>query len=942
MSPEEFISKWAGVTLTERAAAQSHFIDLCQMLGVPTPTDADHHGEWYTFEKNTDKEGGRKGFADVWYQNHFAWEYKRPHGDLEKALIQIRQYSGALGNPPLLVVSDIQRIRIVPQFTGYVTTPQEIMLDDLRDSRVRDRLRALWKNPDALKPTLTREGVTLEAAEQFGKIADRLQVQDKGDPHIIAHFLIRVLFCLFSEDIGLLPPKHFTQMMERFRGTPEGFDRRVKNIFATMATGGFDGNDAIRYFNGDLFTRAAEEVVRLHPDDLDLLWHATAHDWSNVAPSIFGTLFERGLDPAKRSQIGAHYTSEADIMDVVQPVVLAPLRRQWDEARAALDDFAAKGRAASDPARRVLGQMQEAIRTTTVLDPACGSGNFLYVTLRLLHDLEFELITWAARYADQGVTLMFPLVSPQQLFGIEINPYAAELARAVIWIGHLQWMLEHGYDVGDPVLQRLENIRCADALLDLADPAAPRRTPWPATTCIVSNPPFLGGNKVRAELGDAYVGTLWREYGASVGAFADLVCYFVERARQQMAEGHVQRVGLITTNSIRGGVNRQVIENVKRTTTPTGQRADLFMAWADRPWILEGAAVRISMLGFDANADEARMLDGHAVAAINADLTSTIDLTQARRLAENAGIGFMGVKKDAPFDLDDATAQTMLAAKGNPNGRPNSDVVKPWMNALDITRRPRNMWIIDFGVDMQMEEAAMYEKPFEYAKTHIQPVRAKNNRERYKVYWWLHAEARPGMRRAIAPFSRYIATPCVSKHRIFVWLDAAIVPDHALIAFARDDDYTFGVLHSHAHEIWALRLGTSLEDRPRYTPTTTFETFPFPRPDAAQREAIAEAARRLVAQRDQWLNPPEASEAELKKRTLTNLYNQRPQWLLNAHAALDHAVYAAYGWPEDISDDDMLARLLAENLRRSAAGVATTTAAEAGDEDEGDGEDESE
>ncbi len=931
MTPEAFIEKWGNVTLTERAAAQSHFLDLCDLLGVPKPTDADPHGEFYTFEKTTDKDDGRRGFADVWYLGHFAWEYKRPNGDLEKALIQIRKYSGALGNPPLLVVSDIQHIRIVPQFTGYVTTPRDYAITDLLDARKREELRALWKNPDLLKPTQTREGVTLEAARQFAQIADRLQNKDKIDPHITAHFLIRILFCLFSENIGLLPPKHFTRMVEAFRSTPEGFIRRVADIFNKMASGGFDGNVEIRHFNGDLFTHASEQLVRLHPDDLSILWHATAHDWSSVAPSIFGTLFERGLDPTKRSQIGAHYTSEADIMDVVQPVVIAPLRRQWEERRAELDALAAKGRAAGDRAHSLIRQMQYDISTTTVLDPACGSGNFLYVTLHLLHELEFEVITWCAQH---GLPLPFVTVGPQQLYGIEINPYAAELARAVIWIGHLQWMLEHGYEAGNPVLQRLDNIQCADALLDLTDPAAPRRTPWPATTCIVSNPPFLGGNKVRAELGDAYVEALWREYGESVGAFADLVCYFVERARAQLADGNVQRVGLITTNSIRGGVNRQVIENIKRTTLPDGKRADLFMAWADRPWILEGAAVRISMLGFDADQEQPRKLDGHTVAAINPDLTSTVDLTQARRLAENVSIAFEGTKKDAPFDIDNATAQAMLASKGNPNGRPNRDVVKPWMNGSDIVRRPRNMWIIDFGVDMPMDDAAMYEMPFEYVKQNCYPVRQKSRDRAYREIWWRHARPRPEMRRAIAPLKRYILTPRVAKHRIFIWVDAGVIPDSATVAFARDDDYTFGVLHSHAHELWALRLGTSLEDRPRYTPTTTFETFPFPQPSEAQREAVAEAARRLVAQRDAWLNPPDASEAELKKRTLTNLYNQRPQWLLNAHAALDRAVYAAYGWPETISDDEILQRLLAENLRRSAAGPVERVAGDNARDDE--------
>ncbi|MBA3825203.1 MAG: class I SAM-dependent DNA methyltransferase [Ktedonobacterales bacterium] len=912
MTPEEFINKWSAISLTERAAAQSHFIDLCAVLGVQTPTDADQTGEFYTFEKLTDKDTGHRGFADVWYQNRFAWEYKKQRANLDDALTQLRQYAGALGNPPLLVVCDMARIRIVPQFTGYVTTPIEFTTADLLQAPVREQLRQLWLNPEALKPTQTREGVTLEAAKQFTQIAESMRARNAATPHDVAHFLIRILFCLFAESIGLLPQRHFTGMLERFRGGPTNVKDRIAGIFAAMAEGKWDGNEKLRYFNGDLFTAAAEEVIYLYPNEIGFLWNATDKNWSSVAPSIFGTLFERGLDPAKRAQIGAHYTSEADILAIVEPVVLAPLRRQWSEDRARLDALAQKGRAGSKEAEALLGAAQERVRAMTVLDPACGSGNFLYVTLRLLHELEFEVITWRVQYTGQRA---FPTVGPQQLHGIEINPYAAELARAVIWIGHLQWMLEHGYDTGEPVLQRLENIVCADALMTEDHTA---RKHWPQAKCIVSNPPFLGGNKVRAELGDAYVESLWRAYDGSVGAFADLVCYFVEHARSQVQTGATERVGLITTNSIRGGVNRQVIDSIKGTILPNGKQEDLFMAWADRPWILDGAAVRISMLGFDDGQEPSRTLDGQTVGAINPDLTSAVDLTKARRLAENAGIGFMGIKKDAPFDIDEVTAQKMIAAKGNPNGRPNSDVVKSWMNALDITRRLRKMWIIDFN-DMSMSEAALYEAPFEHIKQVVQPIRVNNNRQRYKDYWWQFAEARPGMRRALAPYQRYIATPTVAKHRLFVWLDKQIIPDHQLIAFARDDDYTFGVLHSQAHELWALRLGTSLEDRPRYTPTTTFETFPFPHADAAQKAAIGEAARRLVAQRDAWLNPPDADEAELKRRTLTNLYNARPQWLANAHAALDRAVYAAYGWQPDISDDAILRELLAENLRRSGA-----------------------
>jgi type II restriction/modification system DNA methylase subunit YeeA len=918
LSVEEFIARYETTTLNERAAAQSHFLDLCELLEVPKPTQVDPHGDYYRFEKLAEKDSGSMGFADVWYQGHFAWEYKGPQKDLDAALAQVRQYAGALGNPWLLVVSDLRRIRVIPQFPNYVTTPVEFSLADLRKGEVREKLRNLWLNPEAWRPTLTRNAVTLEVAGQFATIADRLRASGKADPHRIAHYLIRILFCLFAENIELLPKKHFSTMLERFRSLPTGFTDRLHDIYQAMAIGGYDGNERIKHFNGGLFTNAEQDLIVPHPDDLRDFVTAAGADWSSVAPAIFGTLFERGLDPDKRSQIGAHYTGEDDIRDVVEPVVLAPLRRQWEETRAQLDELASKNRANSPKAQQLRNEMHYAIMQTTVLDPACGSGNFLYVTLRLLHDLEYELLTWEAQHQLQQRA---PAVGPQQLFGIDINPYAAELAQAVIWIGHLQWMIEHGYWPTEPILQKLDNIVCRDALLDRADPAHPLRTAWPATTCIVSNPPFLGGNKVRAELGDSYVETLWHAYDGRVGAFADLVCYFVEQARVHLEARRVERVGLITTNSIRGGVNRQVIERIKAThpdpDDPT-KRADLFMAWADRPWVLEGAAVRISLLGFDDGNEPSRTLDGHLVGTINSDLTSAIDLTQAKRLAENAGIGFEGTKKDAPFDIDSATAHAMLAAKGNPNGRPNSDVVKPWMNGSDIVRRPRDMWIIDFGVDMPMEEAALYEAPFEYTKKLIQPIRAANNRQRYRDYWWLHAEPRPGLRHAIAPLKRYILTPRVSKHRIFVWVDAAVIPDSATVAFARDDDYTFGVLHSHAHEVWSLRMCTWLGvgNDPRYTPTTTFETFPFPRPDGLQREAIAVAARTLVAQRDAWLNPPDADEAELKQRTLTNLYNARPQWLANAHATLDRAVYAAYGWPAEIGDEDLLARLLAENLSR--------------------------
>jgi hypothetical protein len=287
----------------------------------------------------------------------------------------------------------------------------------------------------------------------------------------------------------------------------------------------------------------------------------------------------------------------------------------------------------------------------------------------------------------------------------------------------------------------------------------------------------------------------------------------------------------------------------------------------------------------------------------------------------------MGDTKGGPFDIPGALAREMLAAPINPNGRPNSDVVVPWVNGLDITRRPRGMWIIDFGVDMPLDEAALYEQPFEYIQTHVLPVRSKSKTTR--VEWWLHERPRVDMRQALNGLARFICTPRVATYRLFVWLNGATLPDSATIAFARDDDYFFGVLHSRAHELWSLRMGTWLGkgNDPRYTPTTCFETFPLPwlpgqePKDDPRVQAIAEAARKLNEQRERWLNPEGASEVELKKRTLTNLYNARPAWLVNAHAALDRVVWAAYGWddpdPARVDEDVILARLLQLNLERA-------------------------
>lgn len=385
---------------------------------------------------------------------------------------------------------------------------------------------------------------------------------------------------------------------------------------------------------------------------------------------------------------------------------------------------------------------------------------------------------------------------------------------------------------------------------------------------------------------------------------------------------------------------------------------------SDRDWILDGANVHVSMVGFDDGTETTLTLDGRNVAAINANLSAAADITKAARIASNLNIGFMGDTKGGAFDINEAAALEFLR-KPNAHGVPNSDVVLPWINGLDVTRRARGMWITDFGVATTLQDAARYEAPFEYVDEHVQPERQKNNREAYRTKWWLHVEPRSGMRAKLADLPRFIVTPTVSKHRLFLWTQAPTLPDHQLIVFALADDGSLGLLHSRPHEVWARSQGTQVREREsgfRYTPTTCFETFPFPDPTEGQRAAIAEAARELDRLRTNWLNPPEWTRTEvlefpgsnggpwqryldpatvddrgvgtvryprlvpadeqcakvLKKRTLTNLYNERPMWLQLAHRRLDEAVFAAYGWAPSLSDDDLLAALLALNLQRVA------------------------
>ena len=944
MTPSQFITKWRASELKERSASQEHFIDLCRLLDEPTPAEADPIGDHYCFERGARKDTGGKGWADVWKRHHFAWEYKGKHKNLDAAFNQLRQYALALENPPLLIVSDMARFRVRTNWTNSVSETHEFTLDDLADAATRNILKWAMSEPERLRPGETRQTVTERAATTFAALAQALR-ELGHESHVVAHFVNRLVFCMFAEDVGLLPNNMFTRMLEEAHKRPEEFATMARALFGAMSTGGRVGFEPVAWFNGGLFDD--DTALPLEKTDIDTVLAAAALDWSEIDPSILGTLFERGLDPDKRSQLGAHYTDRDKIMLIVEPVIIRPWLAEWETAKAEIAAVLEKAETAKAPAtrtrrraeaERLLGKFLERLRAFTVLDPACGSGNFLYLALHALKDLEHRVQLEAEAL---GLEREFPTIGPANVKGIEINAYAAELARVSVWIGEIQWMRRNGFNESrDPILKPLDTIECRDAIL-----TPEREEPqWPEADVVIGNPPFLGGKLLLSGLGGEYTAALRKAYKGSLPAFTDLVCYWFHKAADLVVQGKVGRAGLVATNSIRGGSNRTVLDSIVK-------RSVIFDAWSDEPWMVDGASVRVSLVCF--GHEEAGLpvyLNDEESTQIAADLTAgKADLTKAGKLLTNRSVAFVGDQKSGPFDIPGDMAREWLRLPANPNGRPNADVLKPWVNGMAVTRRPAGKWIVDFGDTMSEAEAAFYEIPFAYVQDHVWPMRQKSKVKGIQEVWWQHWRPRPEMWRALKGLSRYISTPRVAKHRLFVWCDARICPDSATIAIARDDDVTFGILHSRFHEVWSLRLGTSLEDRPRYTPTTTFETFPFPKgltPDIPAADyadnphtvAIAEAARRLVELRDRWLNPPEWVEwvdepvsgypkrpvprnedaaKELKKRTLTNLYNARPQWLADAHASLDAAVAAAYGWDADISDDEALRELLGLNLRKS-------------------------
>lgn len=983
MNPNDFIAKWQAVELKERSASQSHFNDLCALLGIEDPITADPKGEKFAFEKGASKTSGGDGWADVWRKDCFAWEYKGKRANLDKAFEQLLQYAIALENPPLLIVSDMDVIRIHTNWTNTVQQVHTLTLQDLKDATNRDKLRNAFLAPETFKPTKTRQLVTEQAAQNFANLAQRLR--ERGhDPQQVAHFVNRLVFCMFAEDVELLPNKMFERMIKAARPKPETFAIHAKALFGAMKGGGLVGFEKVDWFNGGLFDN--DDVLPLDLQDLDDLIRASALDWSDIDPSILGTLFERGLDPAKRSQLGAHYTDRDKIMQIVNPVIVEPLLAEWAEVKTQIEDLIDKTPKATkdkllstsqkaavtralDKAEALHQAFLDRLKAFRVLDPACGSGNFLYIALLELKNIEHRVNLEAEAL---GLPRGFPQIGPEVVLGIELSAYAAELARVSVWIGEIQWMRRNGFEAAkNPILRSLKTIENRDAVLNPDG----TRAEWPKADVVVGNPPFISSREMKNELGDDYASQIRSAYRDTVTASSDFVSFWFAQALEAM-KGSLKRAGLVATDSLPRGDSRFVLDKLVDET-------EIYWAIRSTEWYNKEAAitsrkadtaqVRVCIVCFG-NGTKKKTLDGIEVSKIASDLSIAhqdgFSRKDIKRLDENIGYANQGIipraninekerkalgLEKASFLLDPDTAAKFAKEPLNPNGKSNHEVIKPFVVGEDILEGRGHRYLVDF-TGLNESDASLFQSPFEFLLK-VKPHRAAMKQKEALERWWLPWNNRTNMREGIEKY-RYIGTPRNAKQRVFSWLAAGMIPDCEVVAITLDDDARMGILSSRFHETWTLATCSfyGVGNTPRYSHKSTFETFPFPEgltpnipaadyADDPRAIKIAAAAQRLNELRENWLNPadlvdrvPEvvpgypdrilpkddAAAKELKKRTLTNLYNARPAWLDHAHKALDEAVAEAYGWGDDwraglLTEDEILARLFKLNQERAAA-----------------------
>jgi type I restriction-modification system DNA methylase subunit len=999
---EKFIRRWEGQEGgAERANYAMFLSELCDIIGVPRPhpaqaTTAEND---YVFERAvkliSPDDSTSNGRIDLYKRGCFVLEAKQSRlkggtkalqgslfpDDVDdysprrsrtrqqingsnvmmmNARHQAEAYARALpvehGWPPFILVCDVGReIEVRADFSGqgknYAQFPDRqgfrITIHDLRRKEVRERLRLIWTDPKALDPSLQTAKVTRDIARELAKISRALEEQDYK-PDRVAMFLMRCLFTMFAEDTALLPEKSFKGLLEECEKAPASFVPLVEQLWEAMDKGDFAYaiKQKVRRFNGAFFKK--REVLPLKPEQIAALKSAAGYDWKEVDPSIFGTLLEQALEAKERQSLGAHYTPRAYVERLVVATIIEPLRADWTQALATAERQQSEGR--EKEAFATIETFHKNLCKLRILDPACGTGNFLYVSLELLKRLEGEVLDalFNFRGNQKLAELSDSSVDPHQFLGLELNPRAAGIAELVLWIGYLQWHFrtEGGFPT-EPILRDFKNIEQRDAVLDNSG-TTPRRPEWPEADFIVGNPPFIGGKDIRARLGDAYTEALWAAH-PEMNNSADFVMYWWDHAATLLARkgSPLRRFGFVTTNSITQVFQRRVVERHLTARVPVS----LVHAIPDHPWtkaLPDSAAVRIAMTVAELGKKEGVLEEttheswletdapviqfSRACSRINADLTVGVDITRTRELKANEGLCSPGVKLHGDGFIVSPEKAVELGL-GKREGLEAH--IRDYRNGRDLTAHARGVMVIDlFG--LQADEVRLhFPEVYQHLLQTVKPERDANRDADIKQRWWLFGRTRDEIRPALEGLPRYIATVETTKHRVFQFLDASILPDNKLIAVASDDAFHLGILSSGIHFVWLDRAGGLLEDRPVYVKTSCFDPFPFPNATEAQRRRIRVIAEELDAHRKSVLAD------KTKNLTLTGLYNVREAirqkgvagldekerrvmedglvLILNElHDRLDAAVAEAYGWDTDLPEAEILSRLVALNKARLA------------------------
>lgn len=1012
---QDFIERWNGrVAGAERGTACLYLNELTAALGLDSPDPSNND---YAFERpvrSSVDEGGQPKRIDLYKRDCFILEAKQSRRDGDGRSASVNPFEGRLkaanalatsvdrrwealmrgarkqaqtyvsllpadhATPPFLIVCDVARgFEVWADFTGtgrgYAPFPDRdryrFSHSDLARPEIQARLVAIWTKPGSLDPSREAAQVTREIVDDLVAISRRLE-GDGHHPKDVAQFLMRCIFTMFAADAGLFSksdlvvlikdciqsPRRFTSMMWDFWRC---FDQREK----TERYFGAFGYE-LPHIDSGLFKD--REALPLQVDELRLLLKAAQRQWRDVEPAIFGALLEHALSPEERRRRGAHYTPRRYVETVVEQTVMEPLWTDWHAASSKIE----KAREAGDNARalRLAKRFQSDLCKVRVLDPACGTGNFLYVSLDRMKRLEAEVLETLDQLED-GHGHRSPTIDPRQFFGLDVDPWAVAIAKLMLWIGWLQHHDRTHADPPDPTaLGSQANIFYQDAILawdgapiarsrysaggPIPDWPNLRRPDWPEADFIVGNPPFIGGKDLRARLAEGYADAL-RSVNPQMNASADLVMYWWDRAAEILTTqgARLRRFGFVTTNSITQVFQRRTLDRWL-----TGDPAlSLVHATPDHPWIHgagDCADVRIAITvaeagrrdgqlstvvaeaGLDTDRPDVTTTTAHG--RINADLTLGVTAASAQPLRANDGLCSPGVKlHGSGFIVSRAKAIDLGLER-----RPGLDRhIRPYRNGRDLTARSRNAFVIDLH-GLQREEVR---ERFPEVYIHLSET-VRNSRRRqaetsstadariYADQWWVFGKPRPELRAALAGLRRYIATVETAKHRVFQFLDAEILPDNMLVCVADDDAATLAILSSRAQAIWCRASGGRLEDRPRYTKTACFDSFPFPALDEAMRERLRAAGEKLDSHRREVLE-------DLPDLTLTGLYNllaavradqplsdneremaRRAQIVIlrELHDEIDQLTAEAYGWPNAQTDAEMLAALIDINRARDA------------------------